>query len=397
MSTMPQVPDTPPDVREPVEWSLVDRYLADDATPEQVTRLDAQLRAAPHVREILKTLRAWLGPAETPQSQNHGAAMWHRVATMVGLGSDESHLSHRPRVPASTHGVRTSQPLSRYPVGQPRALGIRRYMVSATIALALVLGSAALFHHRNAGVSTRAADRRYVTTTGQHAVVTFDDGSQAILGPATTLLVSAAPSTGTTVTVSGEAMFTVTHRTQSPFTVRAGNTLVRVLGTSFSVRRYPTDNTVRVAVADGRVSLRSMIGTTRMHEDLILAARMLAIVDDSGRARVTPNIAVDDYTAWTRGTLVFRQTPLPEMVADLGRAYGVDLRLGDSILNRRAFTWTVSVTRLTLDDVLDVLTGALHAHVTRSDSVITIVPGPPSRRKSVDPRFPPILENQYGR
>jgi transmembrane sensor len=270
-------------------------------------------------------------------------------------------------------------------------------MAGAAIALALVLGSATLFHHRNAGRSTHAAERRYVTTTGQHAVVTLDDGSQAILGPATTLLVSATPSTGTAITVSGEAVFTVTHRTHSPFTVRAGNTLVRVLGTNFSVRRYPTDNTVRVAVTDGRVSLRSTIETTQAHEDVVLAARMLAIVDDSGRARVTPNVAVDDYTAWAHGTLVFRQTPLPEMVADLGRAYGVDLRLGDSTLSRRAFTWTVSVTHLTLDDVLDVLTGALHAHVTRSDSVITIVPGRSSVRRSTDPRFPPSLENQYGR
>jgi transmembrane sensor len=260
---------------------------------------------------------------------------------------------------------------------------------------------------RGQGVASTSPGRTYTTTAGQQAIITLENGSQAVLGPSTTLVVSEDPATGTTVSMTGQALFTVTHQNRTPFSVRTGKTLTRVLGTSFLVRRYETDNAARVAVVDGRVSVHGIENTSttdiRIDTGTVLVAGAMAVVSGPGNVHVTSNVPVDDYTAWTTGRLVFRQTPVAEIVEDIGRAYGVDLRVTDASLRQRAFTWTVSVPQLTLNEALNILTAALDARVSRDGGVITIVPAPSAPASAVRPlTFPPPpshtpQENQYGR
>jgi ferric-dicitrate binding protein FerR (iron transport regulator) len=241
--------------------------------------------------------------------------------------------------------------------------------------------------------------KTYATAAGQQAIVTLPNGAQAVLGPVTTVHVETAPADGgTMVTLQGEAVFTVAPHHRAPLTVRTQNAITRVLGTIFLVRQYATDPVARVVVTEGRVSLHgtNIRSKTNKGASVVLAAGTLGVVDDSGNVRVTPNVPADDYLAWTTGTLVFNQTPVAEIVDELGRAYGADLRLADSTLRQRAFTWSVSVTKLTLADALDALTTALSAHVVQAGDVITIVPGPLSRKSNhSDPLS--SSEKQYGR
>lgn len=407
MATMSHSPETPNDSREPVAWSLVDHYLADDATPDEAAQLDARLASTPETHRALRAIRAWLTSAETSSPTTDVSDVWQRIAATIGLISSEPPRQMR-------RDAAPFLPRHRVPSGSAGWSRVRAAAVAATI-VAVVIAGVFTVRHRIATHVTgvlAAPGRTYATVSGQQALVTLDDGSQALLAPASSLVVSTDARTGTTATVTGQVLFTVTHRVGMPFTVRAGHVVTRVLGTTFQVRRYPTDRVVQVVVGEGRVSLGDVRdddvrdnnadndharSRTILAEHPVLSARMLATIDDSGHTKIVPNIAVDDYTAWTTGKLVFQQTPVREIVDDLSRAYGVELRLTDSTLSRRAFTWTVSLTQLTLSDVLDVLTGALDAHVTRSGDVITIVPGPSRTHHAVKPRFPLPLENQYGR
>jgi transmembrane sensor len=238
----------------------------------------------------------------------------------------------------------------------------------------------------------------YETAAGQQAVVTLRNGSRAILGPATTIS-ELAPGTdgGMTVRLTGQAVFSLVHRSSRPFTVRTGNTVTQVLGTTFLVRQYPGDTKARVVVTEGRVSLRATHGDTTSR--VVLIPRMLATADDSGKVNVTPEVAIDDYTAWIGGRLVFRKTRIEEIIADLGRAYGAEIRLADSTLATQTLTWTVSPKRITLDEALDGLATAVSAHVVKAGRIITIVPGvraTPQSRNS-HPLITRETETQYGR
>jgi len=236
----------------------------------------------------------------------------------------------------------------------------------------------------------------YATRVGQQANVTLTDGSRVLIGPATTLVVVMNPQSATpTVTVDGQALFTVTHHDRTPFTVKTANAVTRVLGTTFQVRRYATDRATHVMVVDGRVSVRGVHDAAAT----ILDARTFAVVGDSGTIRIIPDIAADEVTGWVDGRLVFHDTPVREMLADIGRAYGVEIRVSDSTLANRQLTCTIPVADQSLDNVLTGLSALLDIHATRAGRVITLVPGRHAAPRSIAPHAPllPSSESQYGR
>jgi transmembrane sensor len=305
----------------------------------------------------------------------------------VSPEASASHANHTTTARPSARSARRASHVHR---------SFRNAALATVGAAALIVGGAIVVRSHLTKPATPLT-QTYATDAAEQSIIPLEDGSEATLGPASTLTISSDPANGTVATVTGQALFTVAHQSGVPFTVRTTNAVTRVLGTTFMVRRYPTDRATRVVVVDGRVSLRGTRDADSGHMGAVLAQHMLGVVDDSGGMRVTSNVSVDDYTAWTTGKLVFRQTPVGDIVADLGRAYGVDLRVADSALKEQAFTWTVSVARLSLDNALEALTTALHAHVTRSGTVLTIVPGPSRARKSNDSHLSHSGETQYGR
>jgi ferric-dicitrate binding protein FerR (iron transport regulator) len=381
----------------PIE--IIDRYLAGTASREDRAAVDAWLLAHPAQAATFKQLQASLHQSEVASLSSTELSELVRVATRTQAGSSVrvANGSRNDRAERSRHTTKsrvavrhTSHRLFDRPVFRSTAF-------TTILAAVLIIGGIAITRSRMAERTAPSNGRTYTTAAAQQAIVTLGSGSQAVLGPASKLTVWSSPSSGTVVAVTGQALFTVAHHDHAPFTVRTKNAVTRVLGTTFLVRRYATDRVTRVAVVDGRVSLRRAGGATGPGTDAVLAKRMLGIVNDSGDVRVTSDVMVEDYTAWINGRLVFHQTPVGDIVAELGRAYGVDLRIADSTLKRQAFTWTVSVTRLTLDDALAVLMTALHAHVTRSGNVLTIVPGLSASQKSNDSHIFYSRETQYGR
>jgi transmembrane sensor len=235
----------------------------------------------------------------------------------------------------------------------------------------------------------------YTTGPAEHSVIAIAGGSRAVLGPVTTLTVNVDGSAGIAVTVQGQALFTVPHAIKRPFTVHAGQSVTRVLGTTFMVRRYAGDSVTRVAVVDGRVTVSAAASSA--NGTSTLGARTLGVISDSGVIRVTPDVAVNDYTAWTVGRLVFKDTPVSEIVTELNRTYNADVRVTDSVLSAQKVTWTIALGKTSLSDAVNALTRILDARAIRSGSVFTIVPGRPTARK---PRFPHptfATESYYGR
>jgi transmembrane sensor len=110
--------------------------------------------------------------------------------------------------------------------------------------------------------------------------------------------------------------------------VRAGGAVVEDIGTRFDVRAYADDRTVRVAVAEGQVAVGGAADATPSRERPLLSAGDLGVV--AGRnVAITHDADIGEEMAWSRGDLVFRNTPLREAMADVGRWYGLDVRLAD--------------------------------------------------------------------
>ena len=58
-----------------------------------------------------------------------------------------------------------------------------------------------------------------------------------------------------TVNITGEGYFTVAKDSRKPFTVTSGSMRVKVLGTKFNYRDYPTDGFAEVVLDECKVNI----------------------------------------------------------------------------------------------------------------------------------------------
>ena len=141
------------------------------------------------------------------------------------------------------------------------------------------------------------------------------------------------------VTISGEAFFDVEHNPEKPFLINAGNTQVKVLGTSFIVRAYPENETVEVVVKTGKVELiqKQMENATTVNHVFLTPGEKgvyhnnNSIIEKSGNTN--PN-----YLAWKTQDIIFNETPLNEVINCLKEVYHVEIDLAESELNELLYT-----------------------------------------------------------
>jgi transmembrane sensor len=231
----------------------------------------------------------------------------------------------------------------------------------------------------------------YQTRPGQRLTVQLGTRSVVVLGPASLLRVMHGVS-GISANVQGEAYFDVAHDPRSSFTVNAGAATVRVLGTAFTVRRYPSDQATRVVVTDGRVSVG-----VREQSPVVLAKNMASVVDDSGRVELVPEGKLRSQADWAEGRLIFRNAPVEEIVAELSRAYGMSIKVPDTTLRRSMLTMTIPIANRPLRDVLTLMGLAVDAHVERTRDGFIVIPGDSKPAQPLTPRTSPTSESQYGR
>ena len=247
----------------------------------------------------------------------------------------------------------------------------RRPIVGWASAAAVVLAVAggALFARRAIQVrSLRVVDEKITggaaTIAGQRTLVPLPDSSVVILGPASTLRY-AFNRGARDVVLDGMADFRVVHDTLRRFTVRAGNAVVTDIGTEFVVRAYESDSTVRVAVTSGVVSLASATSPDG-GGPVVLRANAVGQFADGGRPEIVRAADVSQETAWVGGRLAFENEPLERVAVELGRWFGVKVRVASPALARRRVSGIYA--QPTLSHVLDALAASLGATYTQSGS-----------------------------
>ncbi len=175
------------------------------------------------------------------------------------------------------------------------------------------------------------------TTAGERTTVTLPDGSTVELNGATTLSYArgfrAVPVLGPTrrrVRLDGEAFFSVVEGDRS-FRVETPNAQVEVLGTSFNVRTLTDDGppTTAVTVTSGRVRLRSRSASNREGGGSVTlseAGQTSRAVGTSVPSSPT-TVNLKYVQAWREGGFAIADAPLPTVLRELERRFGVPLRL----------------------------------------------------------------------
>lgn len=152
-----------------------------------------------------------------------------------------------------------------------------------------------------------------MTATGERRTVRLPDGSSIQLDTHSAVAFDFGPDRRVVRLLTGEAAFTVARDLRRPFTVESAGGSATALGTRFLVRTE--DDGARVTVTEHRVRVAYAAGQGQAAivgegESIAYGAHGL------GRPAAADTA---DAMAWTEGVVVFKDRPLAEVVAEIGR------------------------------------------------------------------------------
>lgn len=225
---------------------------------------------------------------------------------------------------------------------------IRIYMKAAAILLIPLMVAGGLIYsyisHRYQTVTEHLVTSMIYAPMGSRVSFNLPDGTTGMINSGSQLSYSIPFTNNRNIKLEGEAWFEVKSDEEHPFEISAGNSTVKVLGTSFNLSAYPAENYVEVVLEKGKMEFLDNINKEKV---TILPSERLVVQDGK------PSKSIVDpakYNAWTEGKLVFRGDPMAEVSRRIERWYNVKVNIADRELEKYSFRATFQDD--TLEDVL---------------------------------------------
>lgn len=237
---------------------------------------------------------------------------------------------------AMSQSVLRNQALRSHHGHQERARQIRlkvlKYAAVIFLPIALCLGTWFIASNQMASQAMLAECH---VENGQTKVLRLSDGTLVRLNAGSSLFYPQRFSrlfSRRDVYLDGEAHFDVAENSSQPFVVHVGNLKVKVLGTHFNVKAYPAEELVTTTLEQGRVKVYGdKIAMTLLPDEQAVYNRI------SGKM-TKRSVDSGNYNQWMKGKLLFDQTPLKVIIADLQRRYDVSIKATPAVDLSRRFT-----------------------------------------------------------
>lgn len=221
-----------------------------------------------------------------------------------------------------------------------RKIWITRFSVAAACLLGVFITSATLSYLREGNGSREAQVITVQSNAGMRTNFTLPDGTIAYLNSGSTLSYPIPfDKTERRIHLNGEAYFNVTHKADQPFIVSVRNDRMRVhvLGTEFNIQAYDNDSQIKTTLVNGKVNLELKDKNGQIYEEQLAPSEKATFNLADGRVnieRVNPQYE----TAWIEGRLMFKDSPLPEVLKDLSSFYNVQFDVRDQVIGSYCFT-----------------------------------------------------------
>jgi len=203
--------------------------------------------------------------------------------------------------------------------GRGILVGFPAYGIAATVVLFIV--SAVLIYN---GLLAEP-DINYITEStrrGQKADIVLSDGTRVRLNTESSVTYPEEFSgKDRTISLSGEAFFSVTRDESRPFKVVSGDLITMVLGTSFNINAFP-DEDITVTVASGKVNIWSPSSADSVYT---LSPNQQCVLDISAGHIERLSVNIDHFLAWKEDVIVLNEISLKEAATILERWYDVSI------------------------------------------------------------------------
>ena len=254
------------------------------------------------------------------------------------LASDARHRSAYLKLAArwsSAERLRAYRPVGSDP--DPQLLTKAYQVERRRLPLPYAIGASMMLVLLSAGWAWwMVAPTTYRTQVGGYERVVLPDGSVLHLNTDTKLAVQLTRQHRRVTLVRGEAFFEVAHDASRPFDVLAGDTLIRAVGTAFTVRDQQSGG-VEVVVTEGRVRLTPRTAAEQQESLSSINSVMAGEVATTSRGETKLHaLAFGEAArrlAWQEGELIFDGARLADVVEDFNRYNTRRMVLDDGRLN----------------------------------------------------------------
>ncbi len=211
---------------------------------------------------------------------------------------------------------------------------------------------------------------------GERKSFQLADGTKVMLNAGSTIKVSKNFNVSSReILLEGEAFFDVTHNAQKPFIIHTASMDVKVLGTAFNIKAYPTDKTTETSLLRGSIEVTvkndpGKVVILHPNEKIILPnyAQDNAAATSPRKTPASP-MAKEKYkisgltyfpmdsslveVSWTDNKLVFDSESFEDIGTRLERWYNVSIRFENPDVRQYRFTGVFD--KKTIIQVLDAL------------------------------------------
>lgn len=149
-----------------------------------------------------------------------------------------------------------------------------------------------------------------------------------------------------TVELWGEGYFDVVKDENRPFKVDLQGMEVRVTGTKFNIKAYPTESNIWVTLDEGGILFKDV----KAKEYVLVPGESAEYNRKSGKCLISRPSNMEQISAWRFNSLNFYLTPLSEIIKVMERHYDVHFIVKDSVTLKNRFT--LSTDKVNASDVL---------------------------------------------
>lgn len=150
------------------------------------------------------------------------------------------------------------------------------------------------------------------------------------------------------VKLSGEGYFEVESDLEHPFYVITKEGLkIMAYGTKFNVNAYADETFVETVLEQGKIDV------INQNERVQLEPNKLAVYDINTGQFTVSQTNLDEKIGWKDGKLIFRNTPLDEVLKRLSKRYNIDIVLHQK--SKKEYKYRATFTTETIEQILNYL------------------------------------------
>lgn len=298
------------------EINLINKFLSEEISDEEIIRLKSWLSADPANRKLFnEENELWQDTglqANIPQFKTDAA--WLNLSSKLGLG--------RRKAGSVIHLNRNYY---------------RLLLAAASVVLLIASGAISLWTAGRLSLrQARLASTQIVTNEKEKSHIYLSDSTEVYLNSGSTLQYNGLYNLeNRVVKLTGEGFFDVHTDPKKPFIVQLDQMNVTATGTRFNVFSYRDADRIETTLEEGSIN----VALTGKQPVKVKSGQQVVYFRESGKLLLR-EVETDTYTSWKENKLRFIDTPFQEVMIKIARAYKVKIEITNRDLLNLKYTAT---------------------------------------------------------